>query len=195
MRKNSKCTAFCFTLSCHLIFLYALLLHDITVMKQRMCGLMHRCFHRLQFCHARLQNNFLVGVIIVTLRPALDLIKADRHRGNTPDRFHENLIILHACSQLFHTQLRKRVAVCLRQIKNRRYSEPRNCDRDFFRLRLSVIPQNNYSGVGIGFLLFLLLTDRGRGNDLYTLFAFHHMPVEFGLPGAVTSDQSRIRTL
>ena len=185
MIQRDKCHTLSFNLFRHLVLLNALFLHDVLIMQDSMGCLMDGSFHCLHLAHAGLDNDLFIDVIVIALCTAAYLIKADRYRRNTSDRVQKDLVVFHAGRQLTWTQLRKRIAIRLRQIKNGGNLEPRNNNRYFFDFRLAVFTQHDFSRIGINFFLLLFFLEGSRCNDLDSFFSLHHMSVELFLPSVI----------
>ena len=115
------------------------------------------------------------------MRPALDVLKPDGHRGSLLQRLEKILIVLHAAGKFIHGNRGQRFALGLTDIEHRHHLERRNLHRFFFRQRLAVLVQNR---LALFVQLFHLLLDlvRRRSKDFDAFFAFLYGAVERVLP-------------
>ena len=115
------------------------------------------------------------------MRPALDVLKPDGHRGSLLQRLEKILIVLHAAGKFIHGNRGQRFALGLADIEHRHHLERRNLHRFFFRQRLAVLVQNR---LALFVQLFHLLLDlvRRRSKDFDAFFAFLYGAVERVFP-------------
>ena len=143
-------------------------------------------FHGLALAHAILDHDFFIDAAVKSLCPALNLIKADRRRGNIPDRLHKDFIVFHAAHQFRRSQFRKRFPFGLRYIKNRSNPEAWDGVHHFLHLRRPVRLQHRLQRRRINLLHFFLFPDRRRGNDLDAFLPTLHLTMELFLPCLIT---------
>jgi len=117
----------------------------------------------------------------VAVRPALDVLKPDGHRGSLLQRLEKILIVLHTAGQFIHRDRGQRFALGLADIEHGHHLESRNLHRLFFRQRLSILIQNRLT---LLVQLFHLLLDLVgcRSKNLDALFAFLYGAVECVFP-------------
>ena len=135
----------------------------------------------LQLAHALLDGNAVVEQMKVAVRPALDVLKPDWHRGSLLQRLEKILVVLHAAGQFIHGNGRQRFALGLADIEHGNHLKGRNLHRLFFRQRLSILIQNRLALFVQLFHLLLDLVGRGSKN-LDALFALFHGTVERVFP-------------
>ena len=117
----------------------------------------------------------------VPVRPALDVLKPDGHRGSLLQRLEKILIVLHAAGKFIHRNGWQRFALGLADIEHRNHFEGRNLHRLFLGQWLTVFVQN---GLALFVQLFHLLLDlvRRRSKDFDAFFAFLYGAVERVFP-------------
>ena len=115
------------------------------------------------------------------MRPALDVLKPDGHRGSLLQRFEKILIVLHAAGQFIHCDRWQRFALGLADIEHGNHLKGRNLHRFFFRQRLAVLVQNRLTLLVPLFHLLLDLVGC-RSKNLDAFFALFHGAVERVLP-------------
>ena len=121
-------------------------------------------------------------------------LEVDGNRRRSSQSFHEDFVVLDITGQV-RGQLRQRLAVSLRHIKDRNRLE--HGDFDFFFLGdyLAVCIQQRQLGVGIDlFLLDLLFVGRRR-NDLDAFFALPDVAFKLITPLVEAGDQSGVGPL
>ena len=128
-----------------------------------------------------MDGNAVVKQVEITVRPALDVLKPDGHRGSLLQRFEKILIVLHAAGQFIHCDRWQRFALGLADIEHGNHLKGRNLHRFFFRQRLAVLVQNRLALFVQLFHLLLDLVRRG-GKDFDALFALFHGAVERVFP-------------
>ena len=128
-----------------------------------------------------MNGNAVVKQVEITVRPALDVLKPDGHRGSLLQRFEKILIVLHAAGQFIHCDRWQRFALGLADIEHGNHLKGRNLHRFFFRQRLAVLVQNR---LALFVQLFHLLLDlvRRRSKDFDAFFAFLYGAVERVFP-------------
>ena len=128
-----------------------------------------------------MDGNAVVEQMKVPVRPALDVLKPDGHRGSLLQRFEKILIVLHAAGQFIHCDRWQRFALGLADIEHGNHLKGRNLHRFFFRQRLAVLVQNR---LALFVQLFHLLLDlvRRRSKDFDAFFAFLYGAVERVFP-------------
>ena len=142
----------------------------------------------LQLAHALLDGNAFVEQMKVTMRPALDVLKPDWHRGHLLQCLEKILVVLHAAGQFIHCNRGQRFALGLADIEHRHHLERRNLHRFFFRQRLAVLVQNRLALFVQLFHLLLDLVGR-RSKDFDAFFAFLYGAVERVFPLVETRHQ------
>ena len=135
-----------------------------------------------------MDGNAVVEQMKVAVRPVLDVLKPDGHRGSLLQCLEKILVVLHAAGQFIHGNGWKRFALGLADIEHGHHLERRNLYRFFFRQRLAVFVQNR---LALFVKLFHLLLDlvRRRSKDFDTFFAFLHGAVKRILPLVETRHQ------
>ena len=138
-------------------------------------------FDGLQLAHALLNCNAVVEQMKVTVRPALDVLKPDGHRGCLLQRLEKILVVLHAAGQFIHCNRGQRFALGLADIEHGNHLKGRNLHRFFLSQRLAVLVQNRLT---LFVPLFHLLLDlvRRRGQNFDAFFALFHGAVECVFP-------------
>ena len=128
-----------------------------------------------------MDGNAVVKQVEITVRPALNVLKPDGHRGSLLQRFEKILIVLHAAGQFIHCDRWQRFALGLADIEHGNHLEGRNLHCFFFRQRLAVLVQNR---LALFVQLFHLLLDlvRRRSKDFDAFFAFLYGAVERVFP-------------
>ena len=128
-----------------------------------------------------MDGNAVVKQVEITVRPALNVLKPDGHRGSLLQRFEKILIVLHAAGQFIHCDRWQRFALGLADIEHGNHLKGRNLHRFFFRQRLAVLVQNR---LALFVQLFHLLLDlvRRRSKDFDAFFAFLYGAVERVFP-------------
>ena len=117
----------------------------------------------------------------IAMRPALDVLKPDGHRGCLLQRLEKILIVLHAAGKFIHCNRGQRFALGLADIEHGHHLESRNLHRLFLGQWLAVLVQNRLA-LFVQFFRFLLdLVGRGSKN-LDALFALFHGAVERVFP-------------
>ena len=117
----------------------------------------------------------------VPVRPALDVLKPDGHRGCLLQCLEKILVVLHAAGQFIHRDRGQRFALGLADIEHGHHLESRNLHRLFFRQRLSILIQNRLALFVQLFHLLLDLVGR-RSKNLDAFFALFHSAVERVFP-------------
>ena len=117
----------------------------------------------------------------VAVRPALDVLKPDGHRGSLLQCLEKILVVLHTAGQFIHCNRGQRFALGLANIEHGHHLESRNLHRLFFRQRLAVLVQNRLA-LFVQLFHLLLHLIRRRGKDFDTFFAFLHGAVERVFP-------------
>ena len=117
----------------------------------------------------------------VPVRPALDVLKPDGHRGCLLQCLEKILVVLHAAGQFIHRDRGQRFALGLADIEHGHHLESRNLHRLFFRQRLSILIQNRLALFVQLFHLLLHLVRR-RSKNLDAFFALFHSAVECVFP-------------
>ena len=135
----------------------------------------------LQLAHALLDGNAVVEQMKVAVRPALDVLKPDWHRGSLLQRLEKILVVLHTAGQFIHRNRGQRFALGLADIEHGNHLEGRNLHRFFFRQRLAVLVQNRLALFVQLFHLLLDLVGR-RSKNLDAFFAFLYGAVERVFP-------------
>ena len=135
----------------------------------------------LQLAHALLDGNAVVEQMKVAVRPALDVLKPDWHRGSLLQCLEKILVVLHAAGQFIHGDRGQRFALGLADIEHGNHLKGRNLHRLFFRQRLAVLVQNRLALFVQLFHLLLDLVGR-RGKDFDAFFALFHGAVERVFP-------------
>ena len=146
-----------------------------------MGNLMDGCLDGLQLAHALLDGNAVVEQMKVPVRPALDVLKPDGHRGCLLQCLEKILVVLHAAGQFIHRDRGQRFALGLADIEHGHHLESRNLHRLFFRQRLAVLVQNRLALFVQLFHLLLDLVGR-RSKNLDAFFALFHSAVERVFP-------------
>ena len=128
-----------------------------------------------------MNGNAVVKQVEITVRPALDVLKPDGHRGSLLQCLEKILVVLHATEQFIHRDRGQRFALGLADIEHRHHLERRNLHRFFFRQRLAVLVQNR---LALFVQLFHLLLDlvRRRSKDFDAFFALFHGAVKRVFP-------------
>ena len=117
----------------------------------------------------------------VAVRPALDVLKPDWHRGSLLQCLEKILVVLHAVGQFIHRDRGQRFALGLADIEHGHHLESRNLHRFFLSQRLAVLVQNRLTLFVPLFHLLLDLVGR-RSKDFDAFFALFHGAVERVLP-------------
>ena len=146
-----------------------------------MGNLMDGCLDGLQLAHALLDGNAVVEQMKIAVRPALDVLKPDGHRGSLLQRLEKILIVLHTAGKFIHRNGWQRFALGLADIEHGHHLESRNLYRFFLGQRLTVLVQNRLSLLVQLFHLLLDLVGR-RSKDFDAFFAFLHSAVECVFP-------------
>ena len=135
----------------------------------------------LQLAHALLNCNAVVEQMKVTVRPALDVLKPDGHRGCLLQCLEKILVVLHAAGQFIHCNRGQRFALGLADIEHGNHLKGWNLHRFFLGQRLAVLVQNR---LALFVQLFHLLLDlvRRRSQNLDAFFAFLYGAVERVFP-------------
>jgi len=117
----------------------------------------------------------------VPVRPALDVLKPDGHRGCLLQCLEKILVVLHAAGQFIHCNRGQRFALGLADIEHRHHLERRNLHRFFLRQRLAVLVQNRLT-LFVQLFRFLLDLVGRRSKNLDAFFAFLYGAVERVFP-------------
>ena len=135
----------------------------------------------LQLAHALLDGNAVVEQMKVAVRPALDVLKPDGHRGCLLQCLEKILVVLHAAGKPIYRDRGQRFALGLADIEHGHHFERRNLHRLFFRQWLAVLVQNR---LALLVQLFHLLLDlvRRRSKDFDAFFALFYGAVERVFP-------------
>ena len=128
-----------------------------------------------------MDGNAVIEKMKVTVRPALDVLKPDGHRGSLLQRSEKILVVLHAAGQFIHCNRGQRFALGLADIEHGHHLESRNLHRLFFRQRLAVLVQNRLA-LFVQLFHFLLDLVRRRSQNLDAFFAFLYGAVERVFP-------------
>ena len=128
-----------------------------------------------------MDGNAVVKQVEITVRPALDVLKPDGHRGSLLQRFEKILIVLHAAGQFIHCDRWQRFALGLADIEHGHHLESRNLHRFLLGQWLTVFVQNRLA-LFVQLFHLLLHLIRRRGKDFDALFAFLHSAVECVFP-------------
>ena len=160
-------------------------LHGIPVMKPCMADFMNQGFQCLALAHPFLDHDFFIDRVVIALRTAVDISKADRNRTDCRERIHKHLVMRCISGQLRHIQFRERIPGCLREIEDLLHLEAGNGHFHFFRFRLSVCTQHGRACPGVNHFPFPSFLHRCRCNDRQSLLSPHHLPVELCLPGSI----------
>jgi len=115
------------------------------------------------------------------VRPALDVLKPDGHRGSLLQRFEKILVVLHAAGQFIHCDRWQRFALGLADIEHGHHLKGRNLHRLFLGQWLSILIQNRLALFVPLFHLLLDLVGR-RSKNLDAFFALFHGAVERVFP-------------
>ena len=117
----------------------------------------------------------------VPVRPALDVLKPDGHRGCLLQCLEKILVVLHAAGQFIHSNGRQWFTLSLADIEHGHHLKGRNLYRFFFGQRLAVLAQNRLT---LLVQLFHLLLDLVgcRSKNLDAFFAFLYGAVERVFP-------------
>ena len=128
-----------------------------------------------------MDGNAVVEQMKVPVRPALDVLKPDGHRGCLLQCLEKILVVLHAAGQFIHSNGRQWFTLSLADIEHGHHLKGRNLYRFFFRQRLAVLVQNRLALFVQLFHLLLHLVRR-RSKNLDAFFALFHGAVECVFP-------------
>ena len=152
-------------------------------------------FDRLDFAHALLNGNAAFNRREESLCTARNVLKGNRDGRFLLERIEERLVVFDGAFQLIDDDVRKLLAVRLRDIKDTHHLKGRTQDFDCFRDSFSICADHRLLRQRINLLtLFLRLVRRGCKN-LDALFALHDLTVKVALPRGITGNIGCLRLL
>ena len=166
--------AFCLYLTGAAVWSVCLLLCggvQVYVVQLGVCNLMYQRFKVLQFAHALVNGNALVGLGVVALCAAFYLFKTNGGGACLLGRFEEIGVLFHVPGQLVNADRGKLLSLGLRHVKDGNNFERRDSYFRFLFDGLSVFVGHGLLGLGVDFINFLFHFVGGRGNHFDTLCA------------------------
>ena len=152
-------------------------------------------FDRLDFAHALLNGNAAFNRREESLCTARNVLKGNRDGRFLLERIEERLVVFDGAFQLIDDDVRKLLAVRLRNIEDAYHLEGRTQNLNRLRDSLPICADHRLLRYGINFLaLFLRLVRRGCKN-LDALFALHDLTVKVALPRGITGNIGCLRLL
>ena len=152
-------------------------------------------FDRLDFAHALLNGNAAFNRREESLCTARNVLKGNRDGRFLPERVEERLVVFDGAFQLIDDDVRKLLAVRLRNIKDAHHLKGRAQNLNCFCDSLPICADHRLLRQRVNLLaLFLRLVRRGCKN-LDALFALHDLTVKVTLPRGITGNIGCLRLL
>ncbi|CUQ01791.1 Uncharacterised protein [Roseburia hominis] len=149
---------------------------QIYVVQLGVCGFMYQRFNVLQFAHALVNGNALVGLGVIALCAAFYLFKTYRDGCGKLRRLEKIGVLFHVPGQLVNADRGKLLSLGLRHVKDGNNLERRDGYFRFLLDGVSVFIRHGLLCLGVDFIYFFLDFVRGRRKHFDTFCAPCHLP-------------------